>query len=239
MPKNNWTILSTRPLDETLIAEAAQKNVQVDCISFIETEPIKTEAVAESITNHSSKKIIAVFTSMNAVEAAAEHLFNKPEWEIYCIGQATQELVKNIFGEKSIKATADDALRLAEVIIQNKEEEVVFFCGDQRREELPIKLKSHHIALQEVVVYKTTPTQRRVGNDYDGILFYSPSAVHSFFSVNKPSTETIFFAIGKTTAEAIRQYSNNQLIIADKPGKEALIRQAINHFHSTQEPIRQ
>lgn len=238
MPKNNWTILSTRPLDETLISEAAQKNVQIDCISFIETEAIKDEAVAASITNYSSKNIIAVFTSMNAVEEVQDDLSTKPEWKIYCIGYATQQLIKRFFGEESIKATADDASGLADVIIHNKEQQVVFFCGDQRREELPNKLIEHQIALEEVVVYKTNSTQQKTDQDYDGILFYSPSAVHSFFSVNKPLAETIFFAIGKTTAEAIRQYSSNQLIIANKPSKDALVHQAINYFHSTQQPIR-
>ena len=237
MPKNNWTILSTRPLDETLIAAAAQKNVQIDCVSFIETEAIRNNEVEQQIQYWSLKNIVVVFTSMNAVDAVCHYLPGKPDWKIYCIGHATRQLVKNFFGEESIKGTADDGARLADAIIQNKEKAVVFFCGDQRRDELPNLLTNHQIGLEELVVYKTIPTQQKLDRFYNGVLFYSPSAVHSFFSVNKPSPETVLFAIGETTANAIRQYSNNQIVIASQPSKDALAQQAILFFTSTQQPI--
>ena len=239
MQKNSWQILSTRPLDKAIIQKAAQQHIQLDCISFIQTEAIKDEKIERRIKELSEQRIVAVFTSMNAVEAVNEYLpAKKPGWEIYCIGHATQQLVKNIFGESQIKATADDASKLADTIINNNEKKVVFFCGDQRREELPKKLKEHDTALEEIVVYKTLSLKEKVAKTYDGILFYSPSAVHSFFSVNKTSGQTICFAIGQTTANAIREYSNNQLIIANKPGKEALVNQAITYFATTQQPIR-
>ncbi|MEP6751042.1 MAG: uroporphyrinogen-III synthase, partial [Bacteroidota bacterium] len=58
----------------------------------------------------------------------------------------------------------------------------------------------------------------------------SPSAVTSFFSKNKVSNQTTLFAIGNTTASAIKKHATTSIIISDKPGKENLVEKAINYF---------
>ena len=72
----------------------------------------------------------------------------------------------------------------------------------------------------------------RIGsNEYFGILFFSPSAVQSFFSKNKVADKTILFAIGNTTANEIKKYSTNKIIISDEPGKENLVTKMIEYFN--------
>lgn len=237
MAENKWNILSTRPLNKTSIESAEAQNVQLDCIEFIQTKAIKTEEIKKQVATLSSEKISVVFTSMNTIEAIKGCLTQTPSWHIYCIGYTTQQLVKEIFGDASIAGTADDASKLADVIIQNKEKELWFFCGDQRREELPNKLRAQQILVEELVVYKTIALPQKIEKNYDGILFYSPSAVHSFFKENNALTQNTFFAIGETTAKAISEYTSNKIITASKPGKEALVQQAIAYFNSKQQPI--
>ena len=116
MQKNKLNILSTRPLNEKTISEAAEQNGSIDCVSFIETAPIKTSQLEEKIQRLSQQNIIAVFTSMNAVEAVKEHLSAKPGWKIFSIGQTTKELIEDFFGKENIVGTADDAGSLAYVI---------------------------------------------------------------------------------------------------------------------------
>jgi uroporphyrinogen-III synthase len=113
--------------------------------------------------------------------------------------------------------------------------EVFFFCGDQRRDELPEKLQQAGIGVRELVVYRTRQTPHHLEKGYEGIVFFSPSAVHSFFSLNKAPAATVLFAIGRTTAEAIRQYSANPMICGVSPEKDALIRLAMNHFRGRME----
>jgi uroporphyrinogen-III synthase len=105
-----------------------------------------------------------------------------------------------------------------------------FFCGDQRREELPERLHEKGIALQEILVYKTVSTPKKVEKRYDAILFFSPSAVKGFFSQNTVPADCTLFAIGGTTADCIRQHSSNRLIISNVSEKEALIKNAITYF---------
>jgi uroporphyrinogen-III synthase len=228
MQKNRLNILSTRPLNKEIIDEAAQQNIFIDCVSFIETQPIQNSGLKEKIQKLSAKKITVVFTSMNAVEAVKNYLSKKPEWDIFSLGQTTKKLIADFFDEENIIATANDASALADTIIDKKIKEVVFFCGDQRRDELPVKLKAKNINVEEVIVYSTTV--EKVSKRYDVILFFSPSGVESFFSANEVDSNTILFAIGNTTAETINQKVHNKIIIAERPGKEALVKKMLDYF---------
>lgn len=232
MQQNNITILSTRPLPATVIRMARQQGIDIDVKSFIETETIQSVEVQQEIAQAMLRSAVVVFTSMNAVEAVASFITDEmADWNIYCMGQTTQELVKKYFGEDSIAGTAGNAAELASLVLENGfTSEVMFFCGDQRRDELPSILRSNDIEVNEITVYNTIATPYAVSRQYNGVLFYSPSAVDSFFSKNKPGKETHFFAIGSTTAGAIKKHSSNNIIISDKPGKENLVAKAINYF---------
>ena len=136
------------------------------------------------------------------------------------------------FGKKNIISTASNATTLADEIIawektQHTITHVVFFCGDQRRDELPQKLKQNDIEPEEIITYKTIETTHTISHNYDGILFFSPSAVHSYFKTNKASDNTIFFAIGETTANTIKGYSSNKIVVSNTPDKNELLKQTV------------
>ncbi|MEO5943350.1 MAG: uroporphyrinogen-III synthase [Ferruginibacter sp.] len=230
--QNKIQILCTRPVDDTAKDLCIANNIELNVFSFIATEPIETVEVQQEIENALSLSATVIFTSMNAVEAVAEFLFDEqPGWRIFCIGNTTNELVKKYFGEDKIAGTAQDALALAEVIIEEGEAtEVVFFCGDKRRDELPSALNAADIDVQEIVVYETIQVQHKIEKEYHGILFFSPSAVESFFLVNKLNSETVLFAIGNTTAQAIKKYCNNKTITGEEPGKQNLVEKMIEYF---------
>lgn len=226
-------ILSTRPVKNDLIQEAAEQNIQLDIIPLIDTEPVQDIDTQQEVEQIALQYATVVFTSMNAVESVITMLDQQvPEWNIYCMGNTTQELIRNYFGEASIHGTGNNAVELAENILSDNEEldEVFFFCGDQRRDELPAKLKEAGVNIEEIIVYKTIPLHQKIDTVYDGIVFFSPSAVESYFQRNKAADTTVFFAIGTTTESAIKKYSTNKIITAHSPGKEELVRKAIHHF---------
>jgi uroporphyrinogen-III synthase len=72
-----------------------------------------------------------------------------------------------------------------------------------------------------------------VNDAYNGILFFSPSAVHSFFKKNKANPDTVFFAIGETTANAISVYTNNKIITGNTPAKGELLKLAVEWLSTT------
>ncbi|HEY4875706.1 MAG TPA: uroporphyrinogen-III synthase [Puia sp.] len=232
MKQNKISILSTRPLQAELINMAAEKNIEIETISFIETKAIEDDSLEQRILHLSHHQLTIVFTSMNAVEVVSSYLSNKKiDWKIFCLDSTTKKLVKENFGENSIAGTADSASNLADVIVNQKNiSSIIFFCGDKRRDELPDKLAKHNIEVNEIEVYKTLETPHLITRNYDAILFYSPSAVSSFFSINKINEQTILFAIGSTTANEIKKYSDNKIIVGKKPEKELLTGEVINYF---------
>jgi uroporphyrinogen-III synthase len=233
MQENKIRILCTRPISNELIEDAASRGIQIDVISFIETEPIESVEIQQEIEQVLLLSATVVFTSMNAVEAVGAQLEDqRPDWRIYTMGAASKQLVKEYFGEESIAGTGSSAAELAEQIVEEADtDEVYFFCGDQRRDEIPSILKNNHIDVHEIEVYKTVAVPHKIKDHYDAVLFFSPSAVQSFYSHNKSGTNTILFAIGKTTAAEIKKYSPGKIIIGDSPAKENLVREALDFFH--------
>lgn len=228
---NKIQILSTKPVGVELARIAGEHNICIDGVSFIETEEIISEELKKIIAALSQQNITAVFTSAKAVNAVKKLLPAKPSWKIFCIGYQTKNSAADTFSEKNIIGIADNGEDLGEEIIkQSSIKKIIFFCGNQRRETLPEKLKKNGIELEEIVVYKTIEKPKIISKHYAGILFFSPSGVRSFFSVNKINETVQSFAIGATTAKEIKTYSQLPIIVSEHPDKEELVQLVIKHF---------
>jgi uroporphyrinogen-III synthase len=232
MQDKKINILCTRPLNGPLIKEAEQRGFTIDVLSFIEISKTEDITTKKEIEQAAAREAAVVFTSMNAVEAVTESLNGKkPGWKIFCIGNTTRKLVHEYFGPAAIAGTGGTAAELARQIAADRFiDEVFFFCGNIRRDELPAILRQQDILVKETVVYSTSLLPQKIKADYKGIVFFSPSAVRSFFQVNKPAETTVLFAIGTTTAEEIKKHTANKIIIADEPGKENLVQKMMEHF---------
>ncbi len=227
MQKNKQYILSTRPLAKEIISEAEQHEIIIEELSFIETKPVQDPELFQKVKELSTQKLTVVFTSMNAVVAVLMHIKSKVDWRIYCLGNTTKKLVEQNLGSDKIVATAENAKLLAERMIDDGVKSIVFFCGNLRRDELINKFRSEKAGVEEVVVYQTLEMPKTLAKEYSAILFFSPSAVNSFFKTNKLNHQKQVFAIGKTTAEAIREHKHHKIIIAHTTDKNEVARQAI------------
>ncbi len=230
--KINTQVLSTAPLDSGLIDLAFKKGIEIEAVSFVQMEPLTDKNLLDELAELFKAKITAVFTSANAINAIADTLKKfRPEWDIYCIGHATREAVTSCFDAKSIRGVANNAEVLAGIIHANKVDGVIFFCGDKRLDALPDKLYKDNIMVREIVVYKTKETPEHLTKHYQGILFFSPNGVNSFFSVNEIGTHTVLFAIGNTTANALRAKTSNIVVVSDVPSRAEMVHKVIQYFH--------
>jgi uroporphyrinogen-III synthase len=238
MQQNKVSILSTRSLIKELINDALAKGINVDVIPFIKIEPIKPVDIQQKIKRTLMPTAAVVFTSMSAVEAVASELEGQRfDCRIFCIGHATRNSVEKYFGNNLVTGTADNAKELADIIVKRGDiKEIVFFCGNQRRNELQDTLQKNNIRINEIVVYQTIPASDKIEKYYHGILFFSPSGVQSFFKKNKLDDKAILFAIGNTTGNEIKKYSKNRVVISDLPSSKDLIEKTIRYFqtHSIQ-----
>jgi uroporphyrinogen-III synthase len=221
-----------------LISLAEKDNIYIDQVSFIETEDTISAEIKNRIGELSCQDIVAIFTSAKAVKAAGKLISTKISWKIFCIEPATKILVENYFKNANIAGTATNAEELADkIIIDNPVKKVIFFCGNKRRNTLPGKLKNNGIEVEELIVYKTIEKPQLVSKSYDGILFFSPSAVRSFFSLNEIKKSTTLFAIGNTTAAEIKLFAEAKTIITEIPDQEQLISNVIKYYTSNKNSI--
>lgn len=192
---------------------------------LIEHHFIRTKKIAFSVEkNHE----VVVFTSKNGVKSVwkqqREILENKT---IICVGTKTKTFIEKKGFQ--VDETADYAEDLIEIIDQKyKGKTFTFFCGNIRRNTIPNYFEENQIAFEEVIVYETKTHSKAISENFDGILFFSPSAIASFLEKNELRSETCF-CIGNTTAKALENKTKN-IIIASKPTVEHVIDEVIQFY---------
>jgi uroporphyrinogen-III synthase len=217
------SILSTK----TLSPEQRQAFIDAD-IDLLEQDFIEIENINFELKNINENLI---FSSQNAVLS----LLEQPDWKnltaknTFCVGMKTKELLEqNGF---KVDVYMDYASELAEIItlIYNKES-FTFFSGNLRKETLPQALKSAGLKFNEIEVYQTklAPFKISKAEQFDGILFFSPSGVESYLKDNKIIKE-ICFCVGETTARALNKITKN-IIIPENPTVENVVEETIKHY---------
>lgn len=229
-----FKVLSTKKTEPAFIKEAGENNIELIVKEFISITSItsqeKYEEVLKWILND---KAHIVVTSANAAKILCEYLnfddfYEVDEWKFFCMAGKTKDtLINNYSRGVNIIDTAQSSSSLAEKIIEKNIKEVVFFCGDKRREELPELLHAKGVKVNEVILYQTKETPIKIEEDLDGILFYSPSGVDSFISANTFHSKTKVFAIGNTTGDALKKVTGKNIYISDEASTESIIKKMI------------
>lgn len=223
MPKT-LAILSTKKLLPN------QKQVLLNAnFEVIEEDFIFITSLRETKQSHINNNLI--FTSQNAVNAVLKRddLKELKSKNVFCVGIKTKSLLEeNGFNVVAHTGYGED---LAEIIslIYNKES-YTFFTGNLRRDVLPNILKENRITCNEIEVYETILTSKKITEKVDGILFFSPSAVESYLKLNTIKEE-MCFCIGETTAEALENKKIKNIVIAKKPTVENVIDEVIEYYN--------
>lgn len=224
-------VLSTKILDDNLVRKASDQGIQITCIPFIAIRYIDDLPLRTAIQQWQTEKRTVIFTSSNAVNAVKAILNGYvPDWDIYCIGPATTAVIAGYFGEEKIKATAPYAAGLADIITAIPVTDPLFFCGNKRMDTLPKRLRQSGIGFTECRVYHTDSIDQTVPTVYDGAIFFSPSAVESFFESNKTWTGKVVFSIGSTTSRCLEKYTAVPVIESETTSQEAMIDTVIMYY---------
>mgnify|MGYP006203408831 FL=1 len=219
-----FTILSTKNLNQTQLQEFENTSITLIHRDFIQTQP-KLFTLNQLFS-------YLIFTSQNAVEGILNHqdISKIKEKSVLCVGIKTKDLLeKNGF---KVLDCVRGAKALIEVIEnQYKKESFTFFCGQNRLDTLPNYFNSNQMIWNTHEVYQTELTPVKIENELDGILFFSPSGVESFFLKNKINPNQVAFCIGETTAETAQKKGFQKVEIANEPSIESVIERAITYFN--------
>lgn len=200
---------------------------------FIKIQEIKNTQFNFVLNEHHPNYI---FTSKNAVRSFVKQAvdnkikINKKAFFCTLSGETQKVLLDEGF---SATLVADNATDLANKIIKEKDfKEAIFFCGEKRRDELPVILREAGIVLTDLVLYKNIEQPKKIDNGFQAILFFSPSAIQSFFKENVLPKTTACFCIGYTTANTLKEYKiTNKIIVSNYPSQQVMIDIVLNYFN--------
>ncbi len=217
-------VLSTKQLAQM------QTDLFNDAIGFEMSDfiAIRFNRLKPSLVKNTIKNV--VITSQNGVESLLNN-FSPTELDfnnIYCVGRRTKRLIEKKFGQK-VTHVENSAKELAAFIVRMRLEEITYFCGSLKRDELNIILSENNIKINEVEAYRTILNERKFESIFDGVLFYSPSGVQSFIADND-TNDAVAFCIGQTTAnEAKKHFSKIEVSIM--PTIESVLK-SVNKYYA-------
>ncbi|MEP7258069.1 MAG: uroporphyrinogen-III synthase [Flavitalea sp.] len=234
---SSFTILIAKKISPAASAMLSADNIILLSQEFISirssvTENNKPELQQQVIIDDQAA---ILFTSKYAVSFGAELLpAHFAGMNIFCLQGVTSEYVRRYLGEGRIAGVASNAAELAHRVLENKNfNKAVFFCGDKRREDLPSILQEQGIPVKEIHVYQTILTPVAIGSRPDALVFFSPSAVESFFTLNTLSATAVCFAIGDTTAAALASYTNARIIVSSGVSEEKMMETVSAYIRET------
>lgn len=200
----NIKILSTKKVLKTNLLQT-----QCGPIQWLEEDFIGIEMQSFSV-NHGLDLLL--FTSQNAVEGVLN--YEKAEelkaFDCICVGQKTKDLLeKNNFRVLDFAHYAEDLSLL--ILEKYANRKFTFFNGNLRRDTLPDLFCQNNISCEEIQVYTTKLFPKKIEEEFDAVVFYSPSGVKSFLEENKIENQ-LCFCIGTTTAEALQNVTQNILL---------------------------
>lgn len=225
------TIVFTSPNAVKIVAEMLVENGDHTSDAEMPVENGDHISVAETPAENGDHISDAEMPTENGDHTSVAETPAEKGNRIYCIQGATRDAVETLLPQARIAGTAAHSKALAELMLKDSAvTSVVFFCGDIRRNELPDMLRSHHRKVEEIIVYKTLEMPVKLTVTYNGILFYSPSSVKSFFSANTLPPHTTCFAIGHTTGAALQAATENKVVISPEPAVDTLLQTVILYF---------
>lgn len=224
-------VLITGDIDKAMLDSYIKGEVLFSYIPFVSTELIDDLLLTQYVKDSLYDDMPVIFTSIQAVKWGVINIaIEQNERKVYCVGEKVANAVKIWQPNWLVCGVADNAESLLPFFKNCHLQKALLLCGSMRLDIIPAEMKRLGIVLKEVKVYITKLLHKNVDEAYNGVLFFSPSAVDSFFKVNRVDYDCTLFAIGGTTASAIRKYCTNNIVMADKPDKIKLLDLVVSYF---------
>jgi uroporphyrinogen-III synthase len=178
------------------------------------------------------------FTSPRAAAAVANRLAGRRQKpgpnlpQVWAAGGATESALEGLLGPARTPSEAEVALcgaaeALARAMLEaGTQGPVLFPCGNSRRDELPDRLRSRGLRVDEVVCYRSVlASEAAAQSAADGstvLVVASPSVADLLVRACPPHARPDLVAVGPTTAAAARASGWSPAAVADRPSVEAL-----------------
>ncbi len=222
------SIVCTRSFSHALKIEAQDNSITIFDRDFLWVSYRDDPSLTETVSNNLHP---FVFTSIHAVKAVAS-LIKKHGVELknnscYCISGNTL-LCAQQNGFIPL-ANAKDATSLAHSIISRNENSVLHCTANFSRRELRDLLLKAGIELVVCEIYHKNILPVKV-SAFDGVMFFSPSQIDAFRTVNELHPQTPAFCIGSTTAQHLADCLHKNILISSQSNERAMLEKVYEYF---------
>ena len=221
-------------LSTKILNDESRKLIFNSGIDLVEYDFITTEKLPFDVSLLPEKINYAVFTSAHAVEYFLELNLHLEIELIAAISGKTKDLL--IQNEFKVNVFDVNAEKLAVQILKTKKlKQIHFFCGEKRLSHLKNVLNKSGVVVNEHILYSTfaTPHKIEIIKELDAILFFSPSGVESYLSLNSINPLTKCFCLGETTKKKLNEKGVTDVYISEKPIEKLLVDYAIDSLSQT------
>lgn len=214
-------LLSTKILDPALkqrILSLGYSLIEYAFIQIIERKTPPIEILGEAL----------IFSSQNALKIGLKNPHLNPQIKsraCYCVGPKTKALLEA--NQIQVLGYAPTAGDLVQSLIDSQKT-FSFFCGTKRLNTIETALKKANRLCQIVELYDTLLTPYQIEKPADGLLFFSPSAVESYFSLPQKISGPAF-CLGSTTFDCYQKFGD-QGIQAIEPHASGLLATIQKYF---------
>ena len=167
-----------------------------------------------------------VISSRNSF-ALVKNFTNHEPGIIYCVGNwVKEELIK--VGAKSEVRSFENMKSLASDLANQNFKTILYFCGEEHRQELEEGLKNFSTRISKVITHQSQMTFPVVKNNFDVVFVFSPRSAESLLKNNSFNHQTIFACIGPTTESYVKNRGISNTFIASYPDSKILLEE----FHA-------
>lgn len=229
---NAKLIVATRKISEDIKNKVTQYNINIIDYDFLSFTYFVNEFLGEILINF---KTPIIFTSKHAITAvlkiAETYGINLIGKSCYCVeGKTFQFAKQNGF---LILAAANNSENLAKKIVANLEEKVFHFASNITLNNFYNLLKINKIEVVFHEVYFKKLNEIKVEENFDAVLFFSPSQINAFLLKNKLNDAIPAFCIGETTSSYLKALNHKNIITSQFPSEENLISEVIEYYKNT------
>jgi len=218
--KETYSILISQPepaSGRSPYFDLAEKlNIQVDFFPFISVEGLSAKEFRKQKVDITERTAV-VFTSRHAIDhffRVCEELKIKvsSDMKYFCVRENVALYLQKYIQYRKRKVFFPESGRTKGLLetmkrYKNKEKFIVP-CSEQSKDDIPQWLKRNKADYKKAILYQTVcnDVKEVIANDYDMIVFFSPTGVKSLFE-NVPDFDqknTSIAAFGKTTSKAVK-----------------------------------
>lgn len=254
-PLAGKTVVVTRAAAQSgrLVEELSERQAKVKLIPVVTFAPPEDFAALDAVLARMDSFEWILFTSANAVQAVdrrrrelgIESSARMSQVRAAAVGPATAEEAEHAGFSVEYVATNHSGSGLAEELGEEMAgKSVLLPRSDRASAELPTILRRSGAVVTEVVAYRTLPpseSEREKATEclkegVDGVLFFSPSAVHNFFELvggermRALQGRAVMVAIGPTTARALSGAGFQRIARAADTTPEAIVEALEGHL---------